>query len=407
MPLVSKPVSARPFPHRLLVWHWGRRGGGPRYTLEMARALAARDDVELHLSYSRQSELFGVMEGLARDVGRPGLVVDTYAGVTSAAAATLRLPWLIRRFSAYLIANRIDTVFCPMGHVWNAAVSPTIGRAGAGYLLVLHDARPHPGEENPVLDWLTGWDVARADRVVVLSEHVRTLAMARFGLPADRLVALSHGATAFPGVRPAVRHSPVERPWRLVFFGRILAYKGFDLLLDTYEKLRERFGGDVELHVAGHGDTAPFAARLAALPGVTLDNRWIAEDEIGPILNAADLLLLPYREASQSGVAPGAAMAGLPAVATPVGGLNEQVIDGVTGRVAAAVDAEALAAAVAVLMTDGELYRRCSEGALRFAHDALSWDAAAAGVMAAAGSIHAGTVRDDSGYTAPAATRSR
>lgn len=387
MPPDFQPPSSATAPHRLLVWHWGRRGGGPRYTLEMARALAARSDVALHLSYSRQSELAVEMADLARAVGGACLPVDTYTGAVSAGLATLRLPWLIARFAAYLRANRIDTVVCTMGHVWNAAVSPAIRRAGAGYVLVLHDAQAHPGEENALIDALTRRDVAQAGHVVVLSEHVRTLAMARYGLPAERVTLLSHGATAFPGMMPVVRRPPAGRPWRLLFFGRILAYKGFDLLLDTYERLRGRFGNRVELHVAGNGDVTPFSARLAALPGITLDNRWIEENEIGPILNRADLLLLPYREASQSGVAPGAAMGGLPVVATPVGGLNEQVIDGRTGRIAAAVDADALAAAAASLIEDGALYRRCSQGALDFARDTLSWDRAAAGLVAAVASM--------------------
>src|SRR4051812_1621793 len=45
-------------PLRLMLWHWGRRGGGPRYTMELARALAHRPGLELHLSLSRQSDLF-------------------------------------------------------------------------------------------------------------------------------------------------------------------------------------------------------------------------------------------------------------------------------------------------------------------------------------------------------------
>ena len=41
-------------PLRLMLWHWGRRGGGPRYTMELARVLAGRPGLELHLSLSRQ-----------------------------------------------------------------------------------------------------------------------------------------------------------------------------------------------------------------------------------------------------------------------------------------------------------------------------------------------------------------
>ena len=42
---------------RMLVWYWGRRGGGPRYTLELVRALAARPDVDLTVSLSSGNEL--------------------------------------------------------------------------------------------------------------------------------------------------------------------------------------------------------------------------------------------------------------------------------------------------------------------------------------------------------------
>ena len=42
---------------RLMLWHWGRHGGGPRYTLELARALARLPEVEPHLSISRQCEI--------------------------------------------------------------------------------------------------------------------------------------------------------------------------------------------------------------------------------------------------------------------------------------------------------------------------------------------------------------
>ncbi len=64
-------------PLRLMLWHWGRRGGGPRYTMELARALARRPGLELHLSLSRQSDLFAETDTL----GLPSFHVDTYTGL--------------------------------------------------------------------------------------------------------------------------------------------------------------------------------------------------------------------------------------------------------------------------------------------------------------------------------------
>lgn len=351
-----------------MIWHWGRRGGGPRYTLEVARALAGLGGVAVHLSFSRQAEIAAEMRSLAL----PSLEVDTYRGIVEAAAATARLPLLRRRFRRYLHDHRIETVFCTMGHLWNAAVAPAVHEAGARYCLALHDAVAHPGEESRLRAWSLRRELAVTDGVITLTGHVRDQLVALHGYPRDRTWVIPHGAFVFtPGAEP--RMLPRGRPLRLLFFGRILPYKGLGLLLDAYAGLRERFRDGIELVVAGTGDLKPHADRLATLPGVTLDNRWIGEDEIGGILAGADLVVAPYVEASQSGVVISAYGAGLPVVATPVGGLKEQVADGETGRLAAAVSAEALAAAIAELATDAGLYARCSEGALRHAGQELSW----------------------------------
>ena len=74
-------------------------------------------------------------------------------------------------------------------------------------------------------------------------------------------------------------------------------------------------------------------------------NRWLGADEIAAALQRYDAVVLSYIEASQSGVAAAAYGSGMPVIATPVGGLSEQVQEGVTGVMAARVDARALAEA--------------------------------------------------------------
>jgi glycosyltransferase involved in cell wall biosynthesis len=58
---------------------------------------------------------------------------------------------------------------------------------------------------------------------------------------------------------------------------------------------------------------------------VMVENRWAAETELGAVFGWADALILPYHEASQSGVAAAAIAAGRPVIATRVGGLSEQL----------------------------------------------------------------------------------
>jgi glycosyltransferase involved in cell wall biosynthesis len=88
---------------------------------------------------------------------------------------------------------------------------------------------------------------------------------------------------------------------------------------------------------------------LQALPGVTVENRWVLEDEVGDLLGWSDALVLPYREASQSGVAAAALAAGRRVLATRVGGLEEQLA-GAPGAILCEPDAESLLAGLRRLL---------------------------------------------------------
>lgn len=357
---------------RVLLWHWGRRGGGPRYTFELARALAALGEFEVHLSLSRQSEIFGDFEAL----GRPGWHVDTYSGVASAITGTLRLATLRRRFWQYITENRIDVVICTMSHVWNVAV--LFGRpATVPYLLTLHDAVPHPGENYLVRQWLLAREIGAADGIVVLTQSVRYTLCKTYEYPEQRTWVIPLGTFAYHRADTA-RSYPRGRSLQLLFFGRLLPYKGLSLLLEAYRELLEE-GAETSLMIAGPGDLSPYEEVVGEIPGVTVDNRWIPETEIAGIFAAADLVVVPYVEASQSGVIATAYASAIPVVATPVGGLIEQISHGNTGLVAAEVSAQALAHAMRRLMNDPGLYERCSTGALQEVRTRLSWPAVAAG----------------------------
>lgn len=165
-----------------------------------------------------------------------------------------------------------------------------------------------------------------------------------------------------------------------------MAYKGLDLLLAAWRDIQQR-QPQAELMIAGAGDLTPYAQQFASLTGIICTNRWIDDAEIPRFFAAADAVVLPYREASQSGVTCQAYAAGLPIVATPVGGLVEQVIDGQTGILATDGSAGALAAALHRLM-EPTTYPALSAGAaqrgqaLAFTAQAPSYAALCRRVMA-------------------------
>src|SRR5688572_26260265 len=91
---------------RVLLWYWGRHGGGVSYTWHLARALAAEPGLEVSLSLSRQNEAWDRFASL----GLPIHSVDTYTGKLSALLALARLPLVARSFKRLIERERIDCV---------------------------------------------------------------------------------------------------------------------------------------------------------------------------------------------------------------------------------------------------------------------------------------------------------
>lgn len=340
-----------------MLWHLGRRGGGVRYTLELARSLMGRDDVRLSLILSAQSEIHDETKAL----GLPTLSIDTYRDVAGFAKGFLRLPGIARRIGDFAREQRAEIALCTMVHLWNPFLVGALKQAGATNALVVHDAAPHPGDNHLWRGLLIKNDFRQADLLVSLTDSVRERLIGEQKVPPEKIIMSRLGPYRYGAGTPRRLGTP---PWRLLFFGRLLPYKGLDRLIETMRLLEEE-GFPARLRLVGQG---PFD--LGPLPGnVDLERRWVAEEEIPDLFAQADLAILPYQEASQSGVLPIAQHLGLPSLVTPVGGLLEQVDQGKRGFVATDASARGLAQSVKRIFTAGEDYRLMSENLLRSGSD--------------------------------------
>lgn len=365
---------------RPLLWYWGRRGGGAQFALCLAQAMAPAG---LALSVSRQGSLIEAF----RAVAAPRQEVDTYESLGGFLRGLARVPKLTQQLRRFAQAEGADVVISAMAHPWTPLIAPALARAGLRYVPVVHDALPHPGDPAPLLRWRLDRELACASAAVALSETVATAIAARF--PRLPLIHLPLGAHLPFGVAAAERRSdldamPAEKRADFLFFGRIRAYKGLDLLRDAWALVVAARPG-VTLRVVGDGDLDAVAPGLAALPGVTVERRWVPDEEMAAVIGAAGALVLPYREASQSGVLPLALALGVPAVATMVGGLGEQLRDEVTGL---QVPPEPRALADALLrMLDPALRAQLAAGAKAAGAVLADWDRQAAvlraGILAA------------------------
>ncbi len=336
--------------------YWGRLGAGAALTQQISAAFAQDERFEVFVSPSRQSEV---------QVDAPGITlvpIRTFSGALSLILRTLVLPLVVDHLVRRLSDSGVKAIVTIMPHVWGSNLQRIAAQAGIKTLLIVHDADPHPGETRPLLDRLVTWEIRRSSRIVTLSDHVADRLLAR-GVATKRLARLYHPIFQFAaGTTPTVHPA---KPFRLLFFGRILPYKGVPMLLKAFSQLRAT-GVDCTLRVVGRGELdAP--PHLMDQPGLSIETGWVAPDAIGDILAEADAIALPYLEASQSGVIAAAYGAGLPVVATPIGGLTEQVADGKTGLLAAAATAEAMADAIRRLIETPGLYDNCRQGVAAYA----------------------------------------
>jgi glycosyltransferase involved in cell wall biosynthesis len=125
----------------------------------------------------------------------------------------------------------------------------------------------------------------------------------------------------------------------LLFFGFIRKYKGLDLLFEAISIVKEKYQQPFKLLVAGeyYEDSRPYTEQVEKL-GIAdcliLRTDFIPDNEVRYYLCAADMVVQPYRSATQSGVTPLAYHFEIPMIVTNVGGLPDLVPDGKVGLVA-------------------------------------------------------------------------
>jgi glycosyltransferase involved in cell wall biosynthesis len=301
---------------RILVWHWGRHGAGPRFAVSLADGLRLIPGTEAILSLSTGAE---ILQGAVPPYC--DLPVATYSGAAGLVWRVAQAPLMVRRLARQLAALRLDVAICAMPGPLDLLPLAALHRNNVPVVVVVHDADAHPGDGMPLQMFLQRQLTRRADAVVALSEYVATRLAEQHVVYADKLFVVPHPPFMFgPMPPPPLAHGG---PLRLLCFGRLLPYKGLDLLASAVRQLRTQRAW--ELRVVGSGPESAELASLRALPGVTVENRWVPEDEIGALIAWADVLVLPYKEASQSGVAPAAIAARRVVVSTRVGGLIEQL----------------------------------------------------------------------------------
>jgi D-inositol-3-phosphate glycosyltransferase len=136
----------------------------------------------------------------------------------------------------------------------------------------------------------------------------------------------------------------------IMYFGLIRAYKGLDILIKALGAIKGQLPG-LTTYILGEAyEDATQYSDLIVSEGVEdqvrFENRFVPDDELPHYFAACDVLVLPYRSATQSGIVGIAFQMDRPVIATLVGGLGEYIDDGTTGYLVPPEDPKALGQAI-------------------------------------------------------------
>jgi glycosyltransferase involved in cell wall biosynthesis len=336
----------------------------PPYDHALCSALAAAGaDVQLHTSHFAHGDA-PAPQGYERHE-------SFYRGATRLHGARTRrlaklaehVPEMLRYRLAARAADIVHFQWLPV-QTLDAHMLPS----GRPLVLTAHDVLPREPAPGQLAAQRRLYE--RVDAVVAHSEHGRRRLSAELGIDPARIHVIAHGALRpWEGQPPATLPSELRgaRGPVVLFFGLLRPYKGLDVLLEAWRGVEV---GELWIVGAPRMDIAPL--RAAAAERVRWLTRFVSDGELLKLMRRASLVVLPYHEIEQSGVAFTALGAGAPLLLSDVGGFPELAATG-AARTFRAGDPLALREAMQALLSNpAALVELAARGGIAAGRD-YSW----------------------------------
>lgn len=221
---------------------------------------------------------------------------------------------------------------------------------------VCHDPVPHAGMDRYAAKQYRD-QIRNSGDLIVLTRAFIPIIEEQYGISRSHIHYLRHGLMTYPGSSLPGKKADPTKSINFLFFGRITAYKGLHILAEAYRLLTQT-RSNVSLTIAGSGDFSDHEDEFRDLPNLQIVNRYIREEEVQSFFDTGNtVLILPYTEATQSGVIPIAFDFGVPVIAANTGGLVEQLFDGKYGILFEPENSQALADAMTAFVKNPETYQ--------------------------------------------------
>jgi len=239
----------------------------------------------------------------------------------------------------------------------------------------IHDVFPHPGDQSRVPGSVYTGRIPyyRSKHLIVHAGLLKEQLIKHFGRSPEKISILQHGEIGSFYQHWADRKAVEPEPYTLLFFGRIWPYKGLRYLIEAMPLVAREIP-QVKLIIAGRGENLEQHFPNGIDPNrYEILNRYIAQSEVVSLFQRSAVTILPYIEASQSGVAALAYGLDTPVIASRIGGLTEMVHHEHDGLLVPPSDPQALADAIIRFLQDKNLQMQLQAGARKRCQTDLNW----------------------------------
>lgn len=324
--------------------------------------------------FARDEAILVTTAGYPADRYSPAVRVETSLQTTGTGLAPegLRIRD-IGHLGRHIVSLEPDVVHFTGPHLWNVPLLRYLAGRGIPTVHTLHDLDPHKGRRfKSAIQLWNRLVISSAGYILVHGERYRArllhhgVASARVACtPLLHLFLSYEQHLALASLDGGDGDGAVTCDPSILFFGRLEAYKGVDVLLTAYAEVlsHAEAAGDghlPQLVLAGRGDVTAFWA--GALPhGVQVRSGLVGDGEALELFRRCSVVVLPYVDATQSALIPAAYFFRKPVIVTRTGVLPEYVVDEETGFVVEPNHPASLGRALTAAMADRERLRRMGE----------------------------------------------
>lgn len=361
---------------KILVNYTGRNAGGPAYAYEMTKALV-NNGVDVYAIISKYVCNLSDWEELPIKLYK----IETYNSKVKFLINTIKFILLDRfKLQSELSKQNFDVIYVPLATYWTGIINRLLKNTPVCY--TIHDPVMHSGENifNKMMFRHYSHDISKAKLIVVLSKKFIDQVVNIYEINKKNIIYIPHGAF-WEYKKYSTKHNDrlvnyENNKVNFLFFGRIEQYKGLDVLLQAYQKLECEYKHKISLTVAGSGDLTPYYVLIKDLSTVKVVNQMIPDSEISSLYEGSNVVtVLPYKDATQSGVIPTAQIFNSLIIASKVGAIPEQLDNGRLGILVSPGNVNELYMAMRdiVVSIDSSMYKKMRYDGYTYVKN-LDWD---------------------------------